>query len=661
MRVGRLVSVNVTMQVLQSNHVGSAIVEAAHKVNATSVILGSSCNFFSVQWHLHAIGKYCAKRLSSYSKVMIVCRGKLVTKRSGSAKGRNHTLRMLFTSEQAENHKWAGQDHLKRSSSPDCLTEGCSFRTDSSLNTSVSLQHVADLPSQEACSLVSKCLPEKEHSMTDESTSSDMSCCSEGSGSYYQGSPNSVLQKYRNHRYTKNMPFPKKYYCNNQTSISNFDYTKSPLIKTDPCSEVRTVQGLYKSSETVIENRTIPEVVKEENQEENASVDIVFQFVKSKLRMEEIGRPDSDALIAQTDGTLCWSFLEVNDLQHKYLIKPVLQKTDLESHCFLGERFLYMDLQLATRNFSNDNLVGRGGSSSVYKGRLDDGRLVAVKELSNSAQGEKEFIMEIAVIAGVQHQNLVQYIGYCMESFHRLLVFDFVPNGNLLQRLYGDPGKPAMNWDQRQKVALGAARGLEYLHFSLSQCIIHRDIKSSNILLTEEDDAQVSDFGLSKFTYDACTDIPCSGLVGTFGYMAPEYFLYGTVDEKTDVHAFGVVLLEIISGRLPVDTSLSRMEESLVQWARFLEREGMMYKLVDKRLQNVNVHQLKRMMYTAFLCIKELPQDRPDMRRVIRLLDSTFECSEPLLATSCSPDIENMQKMYNVILSTESKDGKSKR
>ncbi|KAF8389839.1 hypothetical protein HHK36_024358 [Tetracentron sinense] len=239
--------------------------------------------------------------------------------------------------------------------------------------------------------------------------------------------------------------------------------------------------------------------------------------------------------------------------------------------------FTYEELVQVTNGFSTHNLLGEGGFGSVYKGCLADGREVAVKQLKiGGGQGEREFGAEVEIISRVHHRHLVSLVGYCISEHQRLLVYDYIPNNTLYYHLHGQ-GRPVMEWATRVKVAAGAARGIAYLHedFSVSDIatghprIIHRDIKSSNILLDNNFEALVSDFGLAKLALDAYTHIS-TRVMGTFGYMAPEYASSGKLTEKSDVYSFGVVLLELITGRKAVDASQPLGDESLVEWVSFM-------------------------------------------------------------------------------------------
>ncbi|URD86892.1 STYKc, partial [Musa troglodytarum] len=309
--------------------------------------------------------------------------------------------------------------------------------------------------------------------------------------------------------------------------------------------------------------------------------------------------------------------------------------------------FSYEELYEITNGLSPQNILGEGGFGCVYKGCLSDGREVAVKQLKvGSGQGEREFKAEVEIISRVHHRHLVSLVGYCISDNHRLLVYDYVPNGTLESHLHGKvsfylfyvidvknsllaaagKGRPAMDWATRVKVAAGAARGIAYLHEDCHPRIIHRDIKTSNILLDNKFEAQVSDFGLARLAMDACTHVT-TRVMGTFGYLAPEYASSGKLTERSDVFSFGVVLLELITGRKPVDGTRPLGDESLVEWARPLLAHaietGEFGELPDPGLEDAyDDTEMFRMIEAAAACTRHSAAMRPRMGKVVRVLDS---------------------------------------
>ncbi|KAK9030469.1 hypothetical protein V6N11_031896 [Hibiscus sabdariffa] len=294
--------------------------------------------------------------------------------------------------------------------------------------------------------------------------------------------------------------------------------------------------------------------------------------------------------------------------------------------------FTHEELSAATGGFSQANLLGQGGFGFVHKGVLPGGREIAVKSLkSGSGQGEREFQAEVEIISRVHHRYLVSLVGYCIARQQRMLVYEFLPNKTLEYHLHGKD-RPVMDFSTRLRIALGSAKGLAYLHedceeSELSLChprIIHRDIKSANILLDYGFEAKVADFGLAKLSEDNHTHVS-TRVMGTFGYLAPEYASSGKLTEKSDVYSFGVMLLELMTGKQPVDPS-NAMEDSLVDWARpHLTRgleDGDLSQLVDPLLENnYNPEEMKRMAACAAASIRHSARKRPRMSQIVRTLE----------------------------------------
>ncbi|XP_006652936.1 probable receptor-like serine/threonine-protein kinase At5g57670 [Oryza brachyantha] len=283
--------------------------------------------------------------------------------------------------------------------------------------------------------------------------------------------------------------------------------------------------------------------------------------------------------------------------------------------------FSYEEVDRATNGFHRDNMVGRGGYGEVYRGVLEDGSAVAVKRLAPTAAAdekkEKDFLTELGTVGHVRHRNVTALLGCCVDrGLH--LIFEFSARGSVSANLH-DEKLPAMAWRQRHGIAVGTARGLRYLHKGCARRIIHRDIKASNILLTADYEPQISDFGLARWLPSEWTHHAIAPIEGTFGCLAPEYFTHGIVDEKTDVFAFGVFLLELISGRKPVDGS----HKSLIAWAKPYLNDGVAQGLVDPRLgDGYDGAQLRRLMFVASLCVRPAAAWRPTMTQVLELLES---------------------------------------
>ena len=292
---------------------------------------------------------------------------------------------------------------------------------------------------------------------------------------------------------------------------------------------------------------------------------------------------------------------------------------------FNQSTFTYEELAAATQGFSKERLLGQGGFGYVHKGILPNGKEIAVKSLkSGSGQGEREFQAEVDIISRVHHRFLVSLVGYCLAEGQRmLLVYEFLPNDTLEFHLHGKSGN-VLDWPTRLRIALGSAKGLAYLHEDCHPKIIHRDIKASNILLDESFEAKVADFGLAKLSQDNATHVS-TRIMGTFGYLAPEYASSGKLTDRSDVFSFGVMLLELITGRRPVDLT-GEMEDSLADWARPLclnaAQDGDYSELVDPRLENqYEPYEMARMVACAVAAIRHSARRRPKMSQIVRALE----------------------------------------
>uniref|UniRef100_A0A7N2N0T6 non-specific serine/threonine protein kinase n=1 Tax=Quercus lobata TaxID=97700 RepID=A0A7N2N0T6_QUELO len=288
--------------------------------------------------------------------------------------------------------------------------------------------------------------------------------------------------------------------------------------------------------------------------------------------------------------------------------------------------FSYAELKTTTEDFNPDNKLGEGGFGPVYKGTLNDGRVIAVKQLSvTSHQGKNQFLTEIATISAVQHRNLVKLYGCCIEGDKRLLVYEYLENKSLDQALFG---KRTLNldWSTRFNICLGVARGLVYLHEESRLRIVHRDVKASNILLDSDLIPKISDFGLAKLYDDKKTHIS-TRVAGTIGYLAPEYAMRGHLTEKADVFAFGVVALELVSGRPNSDSSLEEEKIYILEWAWQLHENNREVDLVDSKLSEFNEEEVKRLIGVSLLCTQASPTLRPSMSRVVAMLSGDIEVS----------------------------------
>ncbi|GLT94037.1 hypothetical protein SLE2022_118000 [Rubroshorea leprosula] len=294
------------------------------------------------------------------------------------------------------------------------------------------------------------------------------------------------------------------------------------------------------------------------------------------------------------------------------------------SHLGWGHWFTLRDLEFATHHFSAENVLGEGGYGVVYRGRLINGTEVAVKKLLNNlGQAEKEFRVEVEAIGHVRHKNLVRLLGYCIEGVHRMLVYEYVNNGNLEQWLHGALRQHGtLTWEARMKVILGTAKALAYLHEAIEPKVIHRDIKSSNILIDDNFNAKVSDFGLAKLLDSGESHIT-TRVMGTFGYVAPEYANTGLLNEKSDIYSFGVLLLEAVTGRDPVDYGRPANEINLVEWLKMMVGTRRAEEVVDLNLEiKPTTHALKRALLVALRCVDLDGDKRPRMSEVVRMLEA---------------------------------------
>nr|XP_016459499.1 PREDICTED: BRASSINOSTEROID INSENSITIVE 1-associated receptor kinase 1-like isoform X2 [Nicotiana tabacum] len=299
---------------------------------------------------------------------------------------------------------------------------------------------------------------------------------------------------------------------------------------------------------------------------------------------------------------------------------------DPEVHLGQLKRFSLRELQVATDNFSNKNILGRGGFGKVYKGRLADGSLVAVKRLKEERTqgGELQFQTEVEMISMAVHRNLLRLLGFCMTATERLLVYPYMSNGSVASRLRERPeSDPPLEWSIRKRIALGSARGLAYLHDHCDPKIIHRDVKAANILLDEEYEAVVGDFGLAKLMDYKDTHVT-TAVRGTIGHIAPEYLSTGKSSEKTDVFGYGVMLLELITGQRAFDLARLANDDDvmLLDWVKGLLKDKKYETLVDADLQgNYEEEEVEQLIRVALLCTGSSPMERPKMSEVVRMLE----------------------------------------
>ncbi|XP_019171535.1 PREDICTED: putative receptor-like protein kinase At4g00960 [Ipomoea nil] len=287
-------------------------------------------------------------------------------------------------------------------------------------------------------------------------------------------------------------------------------------------------------------------------------------------------------------------------------------------------------IRAATNNFSEANKLGQGGFGVVYKGQLADGIEIAVKRLSgNSQQGDLEFKNEVVLVARLHHRNLVRLHGFCLEGRERILVYEFVPNGSLDQLLFDPVKRGCLNWERRYKIIIGIAKGLVYMHEDSRLRIIHRDLKASNILLDGNMNPKIADFGMARlFALDE-TQGSTSRVVGTYGYMAPEYAMHGHFSTKSDVFSFGVLVLEIVSGRRNTSFQYEDSAQDLLSYVWIHWQNWTASSVIDEMLRGVSspVHEIMKCIHVGLLCVQDNVEDRPRMGEIVVMLSSSSSLS----------------------------------
>ncbi|GAA0180620.1 transmembrane signal receptor [Lithospermum erythrorhizon] len=290
------------------------------------------------------------------------------------------------------------------------------------------------------------------------------------------------------------------------------------------------------------------------------------------------------------------------------------------------------DIIKKLETLNEEHVIGSGGFGTVYRLAMDDGNVFALKRIVNVSEGfDRFFGRELEILGSIKHRYLVNLRGYCYSPTSKLLIYDFLPGGSLDDVLHERSER--LDFDARLNIIIGAAKGLAYLHHDCSPRIIHRDIKSSNILLDSNFEARVSDFGLAKLLGDEESHITTI-VAGTFGYLAPEYMQSGRATEKTDVYSFGVLVLEIISGKRPTDASFIEKGLNIVGWLNFLVTENRPKEIVDPDSEGVQAETLDVLLSLAIQCVSSAPEDRPTMHRVVQRLESE-------VMTPCPSDFDD--------------------
>ncbi|XP_065852260.1 L-type lectin-domain containing receptor kinase IV.2-like [Euphorbia lathyris] len=316
----------------------------------------------------------------------------------------------------------------------------------------------------------------------------------------------------------------------------------------------------------------------------------------------------------------------VYHIRRKKKFAEVVEDWELE---YGPHRFKYKDLYIATKGFREKEVLGSGGFGKVYKGVLQSTKIdIAVKKVSHeSKQGMKVFVAEIVSIGRLRHRNIVSLLGYCRRKGELFLVYEYMPNGSLDKYLYDQPNV-TLNWSQRFKVIKGVASGLVYLHEEWEQVVIHRDVKASNVLLDSELNGRIGDFGLARL-YDHGTDPQTTHIVGTLGYLAPEHTRSGKATTKTDVFAFGAFLLEVATGRRPIENRAAAEDVILVDWVFSRWASGEIVEAKDPNLgSDYNVEEVELVLKLGLLCSHSEPGARPSMKQIVQFLERDFPLPE---------------------------------
>ncbi|CAL0300445.1 unnamed protein product [Lupinus luteus] len=301
------------------------------------------------------------------------------------------------------------------------------------------------------------------------------------------------------------------------------------------------------------------------------------------------------------------------------------------------------ELKEKTDNFGSKALIGEGSYGRVYYATLNNGKAVSVKKLDVSSEPESnnEFLTQVSMVSRLKNDNFVQLHGYCIEGNLRVLAYEFATMGSLHDILHGRKGVqgaqpgPTLDWIQRVRIAVDAARGLEYLHEKVQPPVIHRDIRSSNVLIFEDYKAKIADFNLSNQAPDMAARLHSTRVLGTFGYHAPEYAMTGQLTQKSDVYSFGVVLLELLTGRKPVDHTMPRGQQSLVTWATPRLSEDKVKQCVDPKLKGEYPPKgVAKLAAVAALCVQYEAEFRPNMSIVVKALQPLLKTPAPVAPES---------------------------
>ncbi|XP_015570597.2 probable serine/threonine-protein kinase PBL7 [Ricinus communis] len=381
----------------------------------------------------------------------------------------------------------------------------------------------------------------------------------------------------------------------------------------------------------------------------------IFMLIVMLKRLKSAKNVSSSKDNSSINNKTCWfvadttvSFTSSPDVKEGCLYGSNMSQKPPRKHKGV-QVFTYKELEVATDRFSEANVIGNGGYGVVYKSVLADGTLAAIKMFRREGkQGERAFRIEVDLLSRLHSPYLVELLGYCADQHHRLLIFEFMPNGTLQYHLHHKQYQP-LDWGTRLRIALDCARALEFLHENTIPAVIHRDFKCSNILLDQNFRAKVSDFGFAKMGSDKINGQTLTRVVGTSGYLAPEYASTGKLTTKSDVYSYGVVLLQLLTGRIPVDTKRPPGEHVLVSWAlpRLTNREKVV-EMVDPVLRgNYSKKDLIQVAAIAAMCVQPEADYRPLMTDVVQSLI-------PLVKNLSSVSSSASSRFHNHVVSPRS-------